>query len=404
MPCDSHVAVLSAAKSVWDLFVTDQGTFWAAISIAVHELKQLVTREQRHEIEKAGLQMKGRGLSDLRQTLANGLDIRPTINIIYHVKALFRESCGSGDLEAARLHARSFNWLINNLAPYAKPPSLLRVVLWSDAVYALRQLRRPVVYYSDWMPQLSRDICELASPLLAAMPRSPGDEPPECVLSSPLREAFLQAQYALHISTYLILESDSWDAAQEKELIFLWITTQAERHICKLLDLYFDLLEPRSVLPSTPNPSQRCTEAALTVALLYTLQKSFCAVILDNRSDLHESAGAVHQSLKQMAQQAHQHWSESEHSLYQQPYIWVLFVGATCEERLRLECSNGIDLNRASDMQWFHRELAKVAKLPHLTNWTDARVVLSRFALNERLDPNALVWFEATVHGSRPIE
>lgn len=225
MPCDSHVAALPAAKSVWDLFVIDQGTFWAAISIAVHELKHLVPSEQRYEIQKAGLQMKGKGLNDLRYALAKEWAIQPTINIVYHVKALFRESCGSGDLDAARLHAKSLNWLINNLAASAKPPSLLRVLLWSDAVYALRQLRRPVIQYADWMPQLSRDIWETARPLLAGMRRPIRDEPPESLLSSPLREAFSRVQYALHISKYLMLDSDRWESPQEKELIFLWITT-----------------------------------------------------------------------------------------------------------------------------------------------------------------------------------
>lgn len=159
-----------------------------------------------------------------------------------------------------------------------------------------------------------------------------------------------------------------------------------------------------STSPSTLILSQRYTEAALTLALLYTIQKSFCAVALDNGVDLHESARAVHQPLKDLAQRAHQCWSESERSLYQQAYFWLLFVGASCEERLRLDCSNGIVLNGTSDLGWFDMELANEANRAHLTDWIQARAVLSRFALNERLDPNALIWFEATVRGTRPIE
>ena len=403
MPSDRHTAALLAEQSLWDIFVTEQGMFWAAVSIAVHEVNRLVSGEQCREIQKAGLQMKGKGLNDLRQALAPGSDTRPTINIIYHVKALFRESCASGDLEAARLHASSLNWLIKKLANFAKPPSFLRVVLWSDAVHALRQLRRPVTDYTDWMPQLIRDVWETARPLLTPMQRSPADELPGCVLSISLREAFECAKHALHSSQYLTWESDSWEATQEKELIFLWITIHAERHICKLLDLYFDLLEPTSVSSSMLIPSQRYTEAAPTLALLYNIQKSFCAVTMGNGIDLHESARALHQPLKDLVQRAHQHWSEPGRSLCQQAYFWLLFVGASCEQRLRLDATNGIVLTGTSDLGWFHMELANEANRAHLTDWMQARAVLSRFTLNERLDPNALIWFEATIHGTLPL-
>ena len=96
--------------------------------------------------------------------------------MIYLVKALFRESCGSGDLDAARAHTKSLNWLINNLPTSEMAPPPLRVVLWSDAVYSLRQLRRPVIDYLDWMPHLRKDIWESAVPLLIGMCQDPGHD------------------------------------------------------------------------------------------------------------------------------------------------------------------------------------------------------------------------------------
>ena len=400
---DTDSDTLPAARSLWVLFKLDQGTFWSAICSVVHYLRPLLSVEQHRELDKLSLQVKSVGLQCLRHSLAREGNLDPTMTLVYHVKALFREACASGDVEAARIHARSLNWLVSCMSTGGIDPSLLRVVLWSDAVSALSQLRRPAIEYLDWLPELRVQIWESAEPLLPGLQHVDTEELPQQILTTPLREAFLHLRNALQISRYLIVTSECWNDVQKKELLFLWMTTKAEYHISALLNLYFDCLQPTSVVSFDLNPGQRQTEAALTLALLHLLQKSFCAVTLDNGIDIHESARAVYRPLTQLVEEARQQCSESDRLSHDPAFLWLLYVGSSCEERLKLDRSYGYGSSHepttcSSDMDWFHKELAKQAALLHLDSWTDARAALSQFALNERLDPNVRVWYEESIN------
>ena len=174
----------------------------------MHYLRPLLSVEQHRELDKLSLQVKSVGLQCLRHSLAREGNLDPTMTLVYHVKALFREACASGDVEGARIHARSLNWLVSCMSTGGIDPSLLRVVLWSDAVSALSQLRRPAIEYLDWLPELRVQIWESAEPLLTGVQHVNTEELPQQILTTPLREAFLHLRNALQISRYLIVTSE----------------------------------------------------------------------------------------------------------------------------------------------------------------------------------------------------
>ena len=382
---NSRSAAIPTGKMLWDLFVADQGTFWAVVSSVLPGYRPLVSKQHRRELVKVGLQMKGVGLASLRNLLPVGSGTEPTLNMVYHIKSLFREASMDGDTRAARLHADCLNYLVGRLCAGTQPTHILiRVVLWSDAVPALIQLRRPVIDYDDWLPQLTTAIWK--DRRFEHSYWDITEDSPNCVHTGVLQKAFTHFRYALLMTERWIAASQAAQYVQHRERMFQWLTTKAEQHICRLLNLYFDLLQPDAESIFNLTTGEKCTEMGLILALLHLLQKGFHDVTLDNGLDIHESAGAVYQPLKAMMQLARIHWKQSERTFYSKAHIWLLYIGALCEERIRFSNplkETGLAIEDASH-GWFHKEFTQKALLMGLTNWDEVTTVLREFVCSER--------------------
>ena len=291
----------------------------------------LMSEEAKDRMRKVALQLKAKSLASIRQALSLADDTaEPSMVLIYQVKALFREACISGDMEAARSHAKVLRYLTEQL-PVDEDHRLLRVALWSDATSALLQLRRPLLEHSQWMPKMLSSMWRWAEYALPSSSLVPADLS-DCVYDADLRAAFLHVRQALYVCKVSMIAQRE-EQVQRAEIIFHWMTSKAEYHICCLLNLYFDLMSPATEINRSLTAGERYTSAATALALLHILQKSFCDVTQSNGVDLHESAGILHPRLLRTTQLALKHSSEQERALFGAAHFWILFVGAYCEER-----------------------------------------------------------------------
>ena len=328
-PQQSRLRGLSAPNQanardwLWNIFVTNTGTFWSVIASILPILRLVVTLKDASKLEKVGLELKAKSYLHLRQTLQHApLNFQPSMGLIYHVKALFREAAMNGDLQGAEVHAKMLMWLVEKLPGKAvSATQILRIALWSDAIPALLQLRRPVIEYRHWMPRL---VDSIWGPVELMPPDSqhPVDDLPGFIHSPPLRAAIEHAHRALKIR-----QACKDCRLEYTEQIFQWMTTKAEYHICNMLSLYFDLNELDGDIDLTKGA--RHTEAAVALALLHLYQKSFSDISGADGVDMHETAGVIRTPLMTELRDAFAWCSPSEGQLYRGTHSWLAFVGAS---------------------------------------------------------------------------
>ncbi|OAP65654.1 hypothetical protein AYL99_01626 [Fonsecaea erecta] len=387
-----------AAKWVWSFFVADVGTFWSAVASILPLMTRFVPLESARELDRVSLELKAKILADLRKALQDRLlGSRPSMTLIYQVKALFREATTSGDTQSASIHAKVLFWLADQL-PIREcqgGEDVLGIALWGDSLSALFQLRRPVLKYRNWMPQMVATTWNAAESLLPALQK--GHLPiPESVCSPQLREAFSHIRRVLNIGK-ISIPLDGREHLRRAQLIFHWVTTKSEYHISSLLDLYFDLTETEQ--SNGLSKGGRHTEAALALALLYVFQKSFSDTSQSDGIDIHDSTAVVYPALLTRLKTALWLCSQHERVVYRDVHFWTLFIGSFCEERLQVLGSR--DHNMYGE--WFHQQLAEQALEDGLSRWVDARSVLRRYVVNDFLMPPAESWYEQTVSRHRSM-
>ena len=271
---------------LWGFFFASAGTFASVLASIISIIRHATTRDI-SELERLSLQLKARSLLQLRQTIRNlPSTFVPSLALIYHVKALFREASLDGDLDGAKAHSKMLVWLTGKL-PFDGDfaVDLCRLALWSDAIPALLQLRRPVMEYRHWLPRLVDSISTPAESGFT-FPSHCDETLPSCISSQPLRAAFVHAHQALGIQ-----KACRENRLRYTEDVFQWMVARAECHICSLLNLYFDLQDSSAAIEL--KQAERHCEAALALSLLHVYQKCFSNIRGPRPydMDMHESAG-----------------------------------------------------------------------------------------------------------------
>jgi hypothetical protein len=353
-----HPPRLEVANWLWAVFRTDICTFGSVVASIIPIFRSSVAPQDLVELENISLQLKGRSLVSLRRTLQTATPhFMPSLDQVYQVKALFREAAANGDLESARVHARMLGWLAKELLiRRIANDSLNRLALWGDAIPALLQLRRPVIDYQRWVPQLVSRIWSAAEPLLFKIPQPDEDLLPN-IRSPQIRAACRHARRALAVKT-----ACKDRRLEHSEQIFQWIVTKAEYHISSLLSLYFHLIESNS--DSETTSGERHTEAALILALLFVYQKSFSRIEIGDGVDMHDSRMTICPALILHAQAALELCSVFEELVYSEAHLWLLCIGSWAEAEIN---SPG----------WCKKQLAKQTCKMGLEDEVEIRRVMS---------------------------
>lgn len=382
----------SAALWMWRELLANTTIFWSAIASSMPLMLQYMPEKSGRDLVEIHLRIKAHSIRQLRNDLQGvDLTVSPKMSWVWHIITLFNASCIDGDIISAACHAKVLRELFERLPTIASHEvRLVRSLLWSDSTSALFKLRRPVLDYDNWISEM------LAPVWLSAQYLLPDDENyqvvPPYVQSRPLVEAFSYMRMALHdgqIANRMWYNRD----IREAELIFHMVTTKAEYHIGCLLNLYHDLMGPEKL--EGLSEGQRYTEIALALALLHQIQKSFKDVPTDDTFDRHDSTMAIYPQLKISTERAILYCSQAERTIYEHAHFWVLYIGACCEERISPFHSKRSRASRNNDPSfstWFHEQLMKKCQHLGVANWTDARLVLSKFAFDELLTPLPRLW------------
>lgn len=389
---------LAATQWLWSLWNSDAALFWSVVASILPVMRRYLDHDQKANLQALALELKGKSFESLRSSLQNDgrLSMPELLTMMYQVKALFREACASADLGAASYHAEALARLALRLHECHSNISWRRIALWGDALPALLQLRRPAVDFSITLGPIVREIWSAAESLIRTdLPAH--FEPPESVLTELLRDALRHLKKAVHI-----IENPRSALRGSRdinnELLFQWLISKAEHHMCRLINLYCDLIEQEETakFENGLSTGERHMQASVALTLLYLYQKTFFDIYQDDGTDINESALLVQPALKKSFQSAKNFCSRSEWLFFRGTIFWILFVGARAEKRLSSACRYSDFITARDD--YFTSELCKYSSDLKICFWAEAREVLDNFCWVNFSDAGAERWYIEAVH------
>lgn len=378
---------LRSERWLWELWTQNAGLFSSVVASVIPLMIRLAPADEASRLEVMSIDLKGESFARLRDLLAQSA-WHPNVDlstVAYYVKSLFRESCARGDVQAAQCHLRMLEQLLTRMAE--RNIDCSRVALWSDALPALLQMRRPIQDRSSRIDCIIQQVWIEAEQVLPATDLV-NTKAPACVIDQTLQEAFLHLRKALYV-THVTVVADESEQKQRTEKLFQWLTTMAEHHICRLLELFLDLTDFQGVVyHRTHSQGRKYMDVCFALCLLHLYQKSFFEIKQADGRDIHESAFTIYPLLRSHLQLAETCLTISERTFYEDAIFWILIVGTHAEERL---CQPSSRISRilnqveAEDL-WFLSRLVQESTNRRITCLSDARAILDQFVWDRSLD------------------
>lgn len=313
---------LGVAHFKRNLHVSNEVIWWGVISLAASVMGQFVSDPtQLAEIAQMKRIVGAQTLPQLRGLITDlAVSDKHCIAVAALTTFLFAECCFAGDVSGAHMHSSAVSFMFKKFSGTTFG-RMARPYIWSDILSAILQFRRPALDYELQIPRMMEPLwlsAESTFPLLSKPPQTFA-----CVQSEQIQSALSFAW----TSTLLIDSAQDLDA-DAAELRFHWITTKAEYHIGRLLNLYFDLIQRNS----EHSIGVQHTKAAFTLALLYVVHKSFCDTTATNETDYHKSAGVLCRPLANELMLAEAFVSDRERKNYAVVFPWIEATLAFCKQ------------------------------------------------------------------------
>lgn len=372
-PCN-----LDVSAWLWKNWTSKTDLFWTVLASVIPLMARFSDDHARGSLNYRAMVMKGRGMQILQLKLnGNVLPISERVTIAYQIKALFRGACATGDTVAARCHARMLSTLVEDM--FLEP--VLRNVrwqlaMWGDALPALLQTRLPVVPYTQWMPKTIRELWKAAETTTCLYDFVPDFyEIPNVISSKVLRDALVYLKRTASISRYLHVMQNVANTDQS-ELIFKWMLTKAEHHMCLLLT------EQQSFQTTEQDliTHEMYLESALRLTTLYLYQKMFFELLLDDGSDIHESAHVVVPRIKWSLVEAQRMSSNHEWQSSRAARFWILAVCACATDNSFQKTFSSLT---SADLSWLRAQLAITASELDINDDASARRILHQYFWHE---------------------
>lgn len=372
---------------LWELWAQNAGLFSSVVASVIPLMVRLAPVEEASRLETMSMDLKNESFAHLRDLLAHGAS-QPNVDlstVAYYVKSLFRESCARGDVQAAQCHLGMLEQLVTKMTD--RNIDCSRVALWSDALPALLQMRRPIQGRSSRITCIIQQVCIEAEKVLPATDLV-NTKAPACMVDQTLQEAFLHLRKALYV-THVTVVADENEQKQRTEKLFQWLTMKAEHHVCRLLEFFFDLTSFRgSVRRCILSQGSKYMDICFALCLLHLYQKSFFEIKQADGRDIHESAFMIYPLLRSCVQLAETYLTAPEQVFYENTIFWVLFVGANAEERLCHPSSSILKIPsqiEAEDL-WFRSRLVQESARRKIVCWFDATTILEQFVWDKSLN------------------
>lgn len=338
-----------------------------------------VEKSEVREWHLTGLRMRAHSIQTLRRRLSKGDDTHQLgMPVLLHVLYLFRADCVMGDTEAATFHARMLRPLIEAMEDLHQQAELLIIVLYNDCELQIAKMQRTLFDSISWVPDRLASFWRKTEKLLPDV----GEEYENLhssINTIIVREAAINLRRCLLIGRTPMRLRDPL-TLKLGESVYNWMATITLCDMGILVAVHLDLTENAGDCWTV---GKRYTEAALAIALLQILRKSMHSMTVDNIADRRDYSHIIIPKLRATLEKAQQSTTVEEQLYYQEAYLWMFYIGAHYEQRLRKK----FDVRRipAAQDQWFSGKFVEQAHNLGFRTWSRVESVLKMFVVNPYL-------------------
>ena len=300
-------------------------------------------------------------------------------------------ACIENNALAARAHAHALKISKLHLNSLSQVPLHLGL-MYNDAEYALAQMRRTHLRPEDGVNQSVRHLWSEVEEMLLPIPG--WDRVPECIENNVLQMAMSR------IRRILMVTDGGWAAYAHHGIDFAdkahgWMATRAAHDKGSLMNRCLDLLEYKALTDEVTSDGRRYTEVDIALRSCYTIKKSIFVYDV-NGIDLTNTSQVVLPRVEEILKRAMLTATTRERVKYEQAWLWICFLGAHHESRVRL----GIVKNSLMASGWFQE---KMMELKGGMAWRDVKAVLDKFVYISYLEPEPGSWFLSTIEKEESI-
>jgi hypothetical protein len=385
----------------------DEGTALARLTTYCQYLSNLVANPTGMRV--LGFQMRKRSLRLMREKLERYTSSSPEPvkrGLKQHIFALFNAECFCGDTEAAIVHARALQKLSyeGNTLDTSMALRLLYIICHT----AGKTGKRTLSSVSEWI------IHTFEALLGTRLPPHPFGHRKKHVLHATvtlgdLHDLFTRCWYLTDAITTRRPQARNCSrvkpapapapapgALENTEAAYLYMSVSSLIIMTRLNNLYHDLVE--AVRMPDASACERYTQAALCAALNYMMRRMFGDLTIRG-VNMRDRSSIQMAQLQAAFTKAYQCSSLSERRDFAAAYLWILSVGALCEQhRGGGGGGGGGDVFAAvdsSDKAWFSTLLLFQAESMGVANWSQIRIIAEQFFYAGIVEPDGVVWFEA---------
>lgn len=359
-----------------------------------------VERSELREWYLTGLKMRAHSIQTLRNRLSTGDSIRLLgMPVLLHVLYLFRADCVMGDTEAATFHAQMLRPLIEAMEDPFQQAELLIIVLYNDCELQIAKMQRTLFDSISWIPNRLTNFWRKTELLLPDV----GEE--YQYLHSSI-DTFAVREAAIHLRRCLLIGRTPMRlrdplTAKLGESMYNWMATITLCDMGILVAVHLDLIEN---MDNSWSIGKRYTEAALAIAVLQILRKSMHSMTVDNIADRRDYSHIIIPKLRATLEKAQRSTTLEEQSYYQEAYLWMFYIGAHYEQRLRKK--SRIVRTPAAEEQWFSGKFIEHSHALDFRTWAKVERILQMFVVNPYLylGQSLEAWFHNEINNLSDLQ
>ncbi|KAJ9612517.1 hypothetical protein H2200_004114 [Cladophialophora chaetospira] len=344
--------------------------------------------QQRRDMQRTSLYLKGHAISTLRQRISKLADLRQIdTSLVLQLVWVHGIACMERRFDDAKAHAQLLSRVLNVLLDGPLMVEIFLTAMYNDIELAVSQMKRTTL---DFEQCFGKKLAAFWQQYASHIPklREIDNCSSSCIVSPNLRAIVARLRHFLRMS-----DSDETIKTSEHpstgQIMYAWISSVTQYDSGILLNRYLDLMDHQI---DSMTLGERYTEAAVTLTLLHLLRKYFHETPLHG-IDIRDASRPIMFALQLTISLAIENSSEAERSANEDAYLWMFFAGAQHEVHFESMYTAAV----MPPCHWYRKMLAKQARRLNVMEWLDSRRVLQHFLYTDHLEPHASKWFESTV-------
>ncbi|KIW85273.1 hypothetical protein Z517_00663 [Fonsecaea pedrosoi CBS 271.37] len=326
------------------------------------------------ELAVQSLRFRSQSTSMLLRKIQRGSGLVSQSNY-WHVITLYMAEAQAGNADGAWLHATMLSRALKYESQHGHVDiTSLRSFMYNEACACCMFLRKPVLDYDDWIPEVFKIPWAEGRKELAAMPLSFSTVLDPSVEDDFLMDMFVQERESLAVWRHGSERGDGLSPA----VFTWWCSNHLVKHT-RLLKYALDLLESNGGKDAQSHRHKKNAYLALTAVYWARLVAGDETLL---GKEMYQTKTPLRRLTRQLLEKEQAVMDFTGSMKYANARLWALYVGAQAEH-------DHLGLRRGGDNEsWFSDQFSLLAARMNLSSWEHVRSILDGFLDCDVVEPD----------------